>query len=200
MTEQELSIEQRTAQALADADKAMATLKARVEGVKQAQQQALHATGEATSKDGSVHVVVDSTGVVTSLRFAPAALERTTPERLAQIVVATIQTAAAQARGRMSAALAPVRDNDDGLAKVITDGLASLGVQRAVVPDVPRTAQDISGGPGPQEPPSRPAWGAIEQDRPAPEPVRVHPTSNRLRPADTSARDADDWSADERPW
>lgn len=222
VTEPRLSTEQlaaRTAQLRADADDAMRRLESRIEGVRQAQQQALRATGESTSRDGTVRAVVDATGVVTSLHFSPSTFEATTPERLAQTVVATIQSAATQARGRMSEALAPVRDEDS--SKAVARGLESMGIPRAEVPAVPRTAADPTaqqspwGAPQPQ--PDRPRWGAPAPDEPEPyqarhphsaphaaPPPSAHPVVTHHphphRPEADSDDDRQDWPTDERPW
>ena len=48
----------------------------------------LSAKGEATSRDGSVRVTVDATGVVTALEFAPSTFGKYTPDRLAAATVA----------------------------------------------------------------------------------------------------------------
>jgi DNA-binding protein YbaB len=146
MTEPDLSPEQRRAKVAElrqQATGAIAGLRAQMAAVKQAQQQALTSTGEATSKDGSVKVVVDATGVVTALTFSPSAFERTTPEKLSQTVVATIQAAAAQARTRVSESLAPVRAESD---KVMAAAGAGTGMDasKLSVPSVPRTAVDPS--------------------------------------------------------
>jgi DNA-binding protein YbaB len=103
MTDPDLSPEQRMAKVAElrqQADGALAGLRAQMAAVKQAQQQALSSTGEATSRDGSVQVAVDATGVVTSLKFAPTAFDRTTPDKLAQTVVATIRRAPDRYRSR----------------------------------------------------------------------------------------------------
>lgn len=219
MTEPGLSKEEliaQTAQRQASAEQAMATLMARVANVKQAQQQALRATGEAMSRDGTVHAVVDATGVVTSLRFASTTFEATTPDRLAQTVVATIQSAAAQARGRMSASLAPVRENSAQANETITKGLAALGIPRLGAPEVPRTATDPTvDDPWSQQhnqQPTGPEWGAIAPDAPQPppnrphlpshppEPIRPPAPSHRPRQPHVTTSDAEDWSTDERPW
>jgi DNA-binding protein YbaB len=215
VTEPGLTLEQRMAEAAelqGQADAAMATLQARVAGVREAQQQALKATGEASSKDGVVRAVVDGTGVVTSLVFAPSAFERSTPERLAQTAVATIQQAAAQARGRMSEAMAPVRDDQDGTVAAAAKGAAGLGVAPLPVPEVPRTAVDPTGqdnwaatadpqngGWGSQG--GQTQWGAPEEDPAAVEPKPAPVASNRPRRSTGVEQDSsDDWLSDERPW
>lgn len=202
----EQSIAQRTAEYQRQADEAMAHLKSRIEGVKAAQQQAMGVTGEATSKDGVVRAVVDSTGVVTSLTLAPSAFDRGTPERLAQTVVATIQSAAAQARGRMSAAMAEIRGEDSGLAKSAAQGAATLGIAPLPVPEVPRTAVDPTGqqdGWGAAPEPAQ-SWGppsAAQARPPAVEPAPGHVASNRSRRAnDVDDDSSGEWVSDERPW
>src|SRR4051812_41491306 len=112
MTEPDLSPEQRAAKVAElrqQADGALAGLRVQMAAVKQAQQDALSSTGEATSRDGSVQAAVDATGVVTALKLSPNAFERTTPDKLAQTVVATIQAAAAKARAKVSETMAPGR-------------------------------------------------------------------------------------------
>src|SRR5213593_3738726 len=86
MTEPGLTPEQREARVSelrAEADATMAGLRSKMAAVQQAQQTALSTTGEATSRDGSVTVTVDATGVVTALSFADTAFQKSTPERLA---------------------------------------------------------------------------------------------------------------------
>jgi DNA-binding protein YbaB len=168
MTEPDLSVEQRearVAQLRQEADGAMTELRAKLAGVRAAQEQALATTGEATSRDGSVRATVDATGVVTSLRFAPSPFQRSTPEKLAQATVATIQAAAAQARAQVSATLAPVREEGSRVLAAAAGGMSELRAARLGVPEVPRTAVDPAEDawhhgqpePSPPAPPSRPA-------------------------------------------
>ena len=63
------------------ADTAMASLQARIAHVRQAQEQAMQVTGESTSRDGSVRVTVDATGVVTGLTLSPSAFDKNTPDK-----------------------------------------------------------------------------------------------------------------------
>src|SRR6266498_4101108 len=143
MTEPGLTPEQREARVAelrSDADEAMAGLHAKMAAVQQAQSAALSATGQATSRDGSVRVTVDATGVVTALEFAPSAFQKSTPERLGAATVATIQEAAAKARGQMRETLAPLTSGAQGAlaaARANVPGLDGL-----TVPEVPRTATD----------------------------------------------------------
>ena len=179
MTEPDLSVEQRearVAQLRQDADGAMTELRAKLAGVRAAQEQALATTGEATSRDGSVRATVDATGVVTSLVFAPSAFQRSTPEKLAQATVATIQTAAAQARAQVSATLAPVREEGSGVLAAAAGGMSELRAARLGVPEVPRTAVD----------PAEDAW---HHGQPEPSPA---PPS---RPARADREEEDDWES-----
>jgi DNA-binding protein YbaB len=143
MTEPGLTPEQRmerVGELQVDADAAMAGLHAKLAAVQQAQAAALSTTGQASSRDGSVRVTVDATGVVTALEFSPSAFQKSTPERLASATVATIQEAAAKARGQLQATLSPVTAPAQGAlaaARANVPGLSDL-----TVPEVPHTATD----------------------------------------------------------
>lgn len=132
----------RVAQLHEQADSVLAGLQDKINAVREAQTNALTVTGEQTSRDGSVRAVVDSTGVVTSLTFAPSAFDRNTPEKLAQATVATIQAAAAKARGRASEALAAVRAPASGMLAAAATAYPDLDPTALGVPPVPRTATD----------------------------------------------------------
>ncbi|MFC0546593.1 YbaB/EbfC family nucleoid-associated protein [Kutzneria chonburiensis] len=181
MTEPDLSPEQRAAKVAElrqQADGALAGLRAQMAAVKQAQQEALSSTGEATSRDGSVQVAVDATGVVTALKLSPNAFERTTPDKLAQAVVATIQAAAAKARAKVSETMAPVRAQS---ANVLAAAGNANGLDAAKLstPDVPRTAADPTG----QDDPWRQAQAPQPQSySPRPNPP-VAPPAARPAPA-----------------
>ncbi|MBB5892409.1 YbaB/EbfC family nucleoid-associated protein [Kutzneria kofuensis] len=197
MTEPDLSPEQRAAKVAElrqQADGALAGLRAQMAAVKQAQQQALSSTGEATSRDGSVQVAVDATGVVTSLKLSPNAFERTTPDKLAQTVVATIQAAAAKARAKVSETLAPVRAQS---ANVLAAAGSAVGIDAGQLstPEVPRTATDASD----QADPWRQAQAAPPSYSPpppaAPPAARPAPSQQppqQQRPTAPSGRDYDD--------
>jgi DNA-binding protein YbaB len=175
MTDPDLSPEQRMAKVAElrqQADGALAGLRAQMAAVKQAQQQALSSTGEATSRDGSVQVAVDATGVVTSLKFAPTAFDRTTPDKLAQTVVATIQAAAAKARAKVSETLAPVRAQS---ANVLAAAGSAVGMDAGQLstPAVPRTATDPGDQVDQWRQPAPPAYSppsSAPSARPAPAP------------------------------
>jgi DNA-binding protein YbaB len=136
----------RVAELREQADQAMAALRERVAAAQQLRAQAAGTTGEASSGDGRVRAVVDMTGVVTSLTFAPSVFDHSTPASLASTVVATIQAAAAKARATVNEAMAPLK-TDRSPSSVA--GLAELRDGSLDVPSVPRTAADPT---VPQEP------------------------------------------------
>lgn len=186
MTEPGLTPEQREARVgelRGEADEVMATLRQKMAAVAQAQQTALSATGEATSRDGSVRVRVDATGVVTDLSFSDTAFQKFTPERLAAATVATIQSAAAKARGQLKDTLAPLTDKSAlAAARQNVPGLGDL-----TVPEVPHTATD------PDETGEEPATGyAFDQIESEEEPTPPPPPSQVRRPA-RPAEDEDDY-------
>lgn len=143
MAQFDMAAEQtRVAQLHEQAESVLSGLQDKINAVREAQGNAQSVTGEETSRDGSVRAVVDSTGVVTSLTFAPSAFERNTPEKLAQATVATIQAAAAKARGRASEALAGVRAPASGMLAAAAKAYPDLDPSALSVPSVPRTATD----------------------------------------------------------
>ncbi|WP_439663429.1 YbaB/EbfC family nucleoid-associated protein [Lentzea sp. HUAS TT2] len=85
----------------------------------QAQAEAMAKVGRATSPDGLVEVTVNASGIVTGVTFAPAAFDRSTPEKLGQSVVATIQQAALNAREQADAVLTPFTVGIPGLPGLI---------------------------------------------------------------------------------
>lgn len=203
MADPGMSPDQQIRDLYAEADRTMEQLKNRVANIQQAQQQAMHARGEATSQDGSVRVAVDATGVVTSLEFAGSVFEKTTPERLAQTVVATIQAAAAQARSRMAAAMAPAADPETS-AKA-AEGLAAFGIPKFGVPSVPRTAADPTAQDvWFEEPAAAPFDERVTEPEPEsaspPEPQRVPRASKPPYRPPSGSDGGEDWAADERPW
>jgi DNA-binding protein YbaB len=201
-----VSADQQIKQLYAEADSTMAQLKDRMASVREAQQEALQATGEASSQDGTVRAVVDSTGVVTALTIAPSVFERSTPERLAQTVVATIQRAAAQSRGKMSAAMAPTAP-EEGLSAKAAEALAEYGIPKVGVPEVPHTAVDPTLPDTTYEQPPvdtarQEAWAtghAVDVEPafvPPPEPIRPPRASKPVARADVDESAFDE----ERPW
>lgn len=127
------------------ADEIAEQVLAQVERVRTQQRTALSITGTASSQDGSVRAVVDATGVVTSLEFAPSALDRSSLDRLARTVVATIQSAAAQARERMTESWQAWQGPDSEILAKAAAATGRLGLPRIGVPEVPRTETDQTG-------------------------------------------------------
>lgn len=169
---------ERVAELQRQADDTMAALQERITAAAEVRDRAMSVSGTAGSSDGTVTAVVDSTGVVTSLTFAPSVFERSTPDRLASTVVAVIQQAATKARADMAVAMAPIRTGADA-ARRAAAGVPDLSALRFDVPEVPHTAVDRSGA---QDP-----WAGVTQgDEPA-------PASRREEEQDSSVYE-------ERPW
>lgn len=114
----------------------LAGLRKQTGELKAAQAQAANATGEAKSPDGQVAVTVNASGVVTGVRFAQSAFVRNSPDHLGQVVVQTIQAAAANARMKSEAALAPVRQNLPDLPDLFPDA-PSLAELNPAAPPLP---------------------------------------------------------------
>lgn len=125
----------------------MSALGRRVAVAREFQRTAMGATGEATSGDGRVRVVVDATGVVTNLIFAPSVFDAYTPDKLANAVVATIQSAARNARATVTEAMMPIRAESQQARSGVA-GIPELADLRFDVPDVPTTATDPSAAAG----------------------------------------------------
>jgi DNA-binding protein YbaB len=152
-------------QAQAQADEIAAQVSAMAERVREQQAAALAVTGSASSADGTVRAVVDATGVVTALEFAPSALERSSLDKLARTTVATIQSAAAQARAAMAAQWQSLQ----GVLATATAGTERLGLPKVGVPDVPRTETDQTGPLDPwQQPGTSEAPAASDDPHAAP--------------------------------
>ncbi|GAA3043051.1 YbaB/EbfC family nucleoid-associated protein [Actinokineospora globicatena] len=91
----------------------LADLNRRTSELADAQTRAAAVTGAATSPDGLVRAVVNPAGVLTELTLAPTAFTRSTPEKLARLVVATAQAAAGSAREQVEGLLAPLQGGTD---------------------------------------------------------------------------------------
>ncbi|MFC3890088.1 YbaB/EbfC family nucleoid-associated protein [Lentzea rhizosphaerae] len=118
-------LEARNAALRGQVDTMLANLERQTAELKQAQAEAMAKVGRATSQDGLVEVTVNAGGIVTGVTFAPAAFERSTPEKLGQSVVATIQRAALVAREQADAVLAPYQENVPDLPDLFP-GMPSL--------------------------------------------------------------------------
>jgi DNA-binding protein YbaB len=164
------------------ADDTMAALQERITAAAGVRERAMSVSGSASSDDGTVTVVVDSTGVVTSLTFAPSVFDRNTPDRLASTVVAVIQKAASKARADMADAMAPIRSDADAARKAAA-GVPELSALRFDVPEVPHTAVDLSGS---QDP-----WAGV---------TPAEPERPKRRRDEEAAADDDGTVYDERSW
>ncbi len=185
-----------SAWAQAQADGIVAQLREQAARLRERQTSALSGKGEASAKDGSVKAVVDASGVVTSLQFAPSVFERTTPDKLARTVVATIQAAATQARAQLTESLQSLREGDAGVLAAAAQGAERLGLPRVGVPAVPRTEEDQSGQPAAW---SRPVDETAGSNSGTPEPGFASKPSP-VRPPEPRADDVDGGLLDERPW
>ncbi|ONI70515.1 hypothetical protein ALI144C_48635 [Actinosynnema sp. ALI-1.44] len=122
--------------------------------LKAAQEQAANATGEARTPDGGVAVAVNASGVVTDVRFTSWALIRNTPDQLGQLVVRTIQAAAADARAKSDAAMAPLRQNLPDLTDLFPDA-PSLTALNTAPPPLPEPGSGPAAPPVPPRPQRR---------------------------------------------
>ncbi|MEV6243097.1 YbaB/EbfC family nucleoid-associated protein [Lentzea sp. NPDC051838] len=130
-------LEARNAALRGQVDTMLANLERQTAQLKQAQAEAMAKVGRATSQDGLVEVTVNAGGIVTGVRFAPAAFERSTPEKLGQSVVTTIQQAALSAREQADAALAPYQQGIPDLPDLFP-GMPSL---KDLIPTPPPIVQ-----------------------------------------------------------
>jgi DNA-binding protein YbaB len=132
-------------------DGVVAELRSRAAKIRENQAAALSTTGEAASHDGTVRATVDATGVLTALSFTPSLFERSTPDKLARTIVATVQAAASQARGKAAEAFQSLRSDDTGVLATAARETERWGVPAGDVPDVPNTATDPTGDQDPWE-------------------------------------------------
>jgi DNA-binding protein YbaB len=126
-------------------DSVVTELRSRAAKIRENQAAALSTTGEAASHDGTVRATVDATGVLTALSFTPSLFERSTPDKLARTIVATVQAAASQARGKAAEAFQSLRSDDTGVLATAARETERWGVPAGDVPDVPNTATDPTG-------------------------------------------------------
>lgn len=130
-------LEARNAALRGQVDQMLANLERQTAQLKEAQAEAMAKVGRATSQDGLVEVTVNAGGIVTGVTIAPAAFERSTPEKLGQSVVATIQQAALSAREQADAALAPYQQDIPDLPDLFP-GMPSL---KDLIPTPPPVVQ-----------------------------------------------------------
>lgn len=133
-------LEARNAAMRENVENLMADLRRRTADLADAQAQAAAVTGSATSPDGLVEAKVNPAGVLTDLRFAPAAFQRSTPEKLARLVIETAQTAARSAREQVEGALAPLQGQTD-LADLVEGAPSFADLLRPPPPPPTTTAE-----------------------------------------------------------
>jgi DNA-binding protein YbaB len=139
-------LEARNAALRGQVDSMLANLERQTAQLKEAQAEAMAKVGRATSQDGLVEVTVNAGGIVTAVTFAPAAFDRSTPEKLGQSVVATIQKAALSAREQADAALAPYQEGIPDLPDLFP-GMPSLKDLIPTPPPVPQSQPEAQSQP-----------------------------------------------------
>ncbi|MFD5824955.1 YbaB/EbfC family nucleoid-associated protein [Lentzea sp. NPDC060358] len=144
-------LEARNAALRGQVDSMLANLERQTAELKQAQTEAMAKVGRATSQDGLVEVTVNAGGIVTGVTFAPSAFDRSTPEKLGQSVVATIQQAAHQAREQADAVLAPYQEGVPDLPDLFP-GMPSI---KDLIPAAPPVPQSFTPPPAPPQPQRR---------------------------------------------
>ncbi|MGW6442231.1 YbaB/EbfC family nucleoid-associated protein [Lentzea sp. NPDC055074] len=133
-------LEARNAAMRENVDNLMADLRRRTSEFAGAQARAAAVTGEATSPDGLVQAKVNPAGVLTDLRFAPAAFQRSTPEKLARSVIETAQSAARSAREQVEGVLAPLQGQTD-LSELVEGAPSFVDLLRPPPPAGPPAAE-----------------------------------------------------------
>jgi hypothetical protein len=122
MTDHDLNfaeIGERARQLSAEAEHLYGVTKRRKEALRAATEQALKATGEAASRDGSVRATVDAGGMLTNLALTAEAL-RTKPDDLADLIVAVTRQAATLAREAVRETYEPLR-NERGMPVLLPE-------------------------------------------------------------------------------
>lgn len=113
----------------------MNNLTRQTQQLQDAQQEALAATGSATSEDGLVTVHVNAMGIVTDIEMSSRTFQRSTPEKLTRTLVLTIQAAARVARGEADQAMADVQQDTPDLPDLFPEA-PSL---KSLIPEAPAT-------------------------------------------------------------
>ena len=118
-------LEARNAALRGQVDSTLAGLESQTAQLKEAQAEGMAEAGRSTSQDGLVEATVNAGGIVTAVTFAPAAFDRSIPEKLGETVVQVILQAALSAREQADAAFAPYQEGLPGL-RVLFQGAPSL--------------------------------------------------------------------------
>ena len=159
--DQRAMLEARNATLRSQVNSMLVNLERQTSALRDAQAQAQAATGRATSPDGQVTAEVNASGIATDLRLEPTAFDRTSPERLARSILQVLQQAAADARQKADAALAPLQQDMPDLPDLFPGAPALKDLMPKPMP-VPDNAQQQS----PAAP--RPPRPAGDDDEPGP--------------------------------
>jgi hypothetical protein len=148
-----------------------------------------------TLPDGLVEATVDSSGMLTGLKIAPSAFERTRPEVLSRTILELTRRGVAQVRQQANELMKPLTEGLPDLSDLVA-GSPSLA---ALVPKLPEPP-----APEPQRPPAGYAdSGSIMSSNPVPQPpvappVTPPPPAPKPKPAprrQQSAADEDEMPA-----
>lgn len=117
------------------------------EQLKQAQEHVGSTIGKASSEDGLVTVQVNGAGIVTDLVLGSSAFQYTTPKKLSQMIVRTIQDAARDAQSQGSAVFAPIQAEIPDLPDIFpgAPSVKDMIPQPQPVPDVDDEDDDSDG-------------------------------------------------------
>jgi len=131
----------------------------------EAQQARAALSARLTSSDGLVEITVDSSGLLTGLKIAPSAFERSRPETLSRTILELTRRGATQ-----------VRQQANDLMKPLTEGLPDLSELVEGVPSLAALVPKLPEPPAPQPQQQRPAAfgddaGSIMTGSPVPPPV-----------------------------
>lgn len=114
-------------------------LQQQTDQLREAQAEAMSATGRATSADGLVTVHVNAAGIATDVEVSSSAFKTSTPDKLGRAFLQATQAAAQDARSRADAALAPLHQDVPDLPDVFGDA-PSLKGPIPEPPDIPTTS------------------------------------------------------------
>lgn len=131
---QQAELEARNAAMRENMNSALENLDRQTQRLQQAQQQAASVVGTASSDDGLVTVKVNAAGVITDLKISNSAFQFTTPKKLSELILLTIQEAAGEARGQTEEAFAAVQGDMLDLPDIFPDA-PSL---KAMIPSAPK--------------------------------------------------------------
>ena len=166
------------------------------ERLQEAQQARSALSARLTSPDGLVEVTVDSSGMMTGLKIAPSAFERSRPDALSRMILDLTRRGAIQ-----------VRQQANDLMKPLTEGLPDLSDLVAGAPSLAALVPKLPEPPAP-DPAQRPTGyadsGSIMSSNPMPQPpvapppppapkAAPKPAARRARPSADEDEMPDSW-------